>query len=98
MNNAVFCAVRPSKISYVNNRTVFTSVKEQISFVIKPGIFFSMSLVIFCRVYLLSSSVWDPDIFMFLHIKHEMAVEFHFDIAVENACGLKQIFSFLMDK
>lgn len=35
---------------------------------------------------------------MFLHIKHEMAGEFHFDIAVENACGLKQIFSFLMDK
>lgn len=35
---------------------------------------------------------------MFLHIKHEMAVEFHFAIAVENACGLKQIFSFLMDK
>lgn len=40
MNNAVFCAVRPSKISYVNNRTVLTSVKEQISFVIKPGFFF----------------------------------------------------------
>lgn len=98
MNNAVFCAVRPSKISYINNRTVFTSVKEQISFVIKPGILFSMSLIIFCRVYLLSSSVRDPNIFMFLHIKHEMAVEFHFDIAVENACGLKQIFSFLMDQ
>lgn len=70
MNNAVLCAVSPSKIFYVNNRTVFTLVKKTDLFVIKPGIFFFVSLVIFCRAYLLSSCVWAPDIFLFLHVKH----------------------------
>lgn len=70
MNNAVLCAVSPSKIFYVNNRTVFTLEKKNRFVRNKARHFFFMSLVIFCRVYLLSSSVWAPDIFLFLHIKH----------------------------
>lgn len=65
----------------------------------KPALFFFKSLVILYGVFLLSSILGSPPpIFIFLHIKHEIAIEFHFESVVENACGMKQIFSLLMDK